>query len=274
MRKGIELLNRRLDELHAFDPNTVTDQFHHPDLDALGRGIEETLVRVFGPDTLDHDRYSSAAFFDTGPISMGMGSHGVSLLTVRKEIQESKERNIATLDSAVRNLTEQLSDSGSEEAPALLPQEKIDHPRSVFIVHGHDEASKEAVARFLEKLDFETVVLHEQPNQGRTIIEKFEAHADVGFAVVILTPDDTCTSDGKTTARARQNVILELGYFVGRLGRPRVLALKKGDVEFPSDYVGVVWTELDERGAWKTKLAQELQAGKYKIDWNKVMGMG
>jgi predicted nucleotide-binding protein len=80
----------------------------------------------------------------------------------------------------------------------------------------------------------------------------------------------TCTADG-TMARARQNVILELGYFVGSLGRTRVVALRKGDLEFPSDYVGVVWTEFDDHGGWKVKLARELEAAKYRIDWNKAM---
>jgi predicted nucleotide-binding protein len=74
--------------------------------------------------------------------------------------------------------------------------------------------------------------------------------------------------------RARQNVVLELGYFVGKLGRDRVCALKKGILEIPSDYLGVVYTDLDESGGWRLKLAQELQAAGYDINWNKIMGRG
>jgi predicted nucleotide-binding protein len=270
MRRGIDLLNRRLNELRSFDPNTINDQFHHPNLDALGTRIAETLVRVFGADTLDHDRYSHAQYFNTGPIYMGGSGSPVS--TVRQEVQESKERNIALLESAVHSLEEQLADSAGEETAPTPSMAPISRARSVFVVHGHDDAAKQAVARVLERLDFAAIVLHEQPSQGRTVIEKFEAHADVGFAVIILTPDDVCTSGETTTTRARQNVILELGYFVGRLGRARVLALKKGDVELPSDYVGVVWTEFDARGAWRTELAQELQAAGYEINWQKFMG--
>ena len=89
--------------------------------------------------------------------------------------------------------------------------------KKVFIVHGHDEAAKESVARFLEKLKLEPIILHEQPNSGRTLIEKFEVYADVGFAVVLLTPDDVGSPASEARAgsmkhRARQNVILELGY--------------------------------------------------------------
>lgn len=143
--------------------------------------------------------------------------------------------------------------------------------RRVFIVHGHDEAAREIVARFLSTLAFEVIILHERANQGRTIIEKFEANSDVGFAVVLLTPDDEGGKRGAAVhARARQNVILEWGYFVGRLGRDKVCALKKGELELPSDALGIVWEALDEFGGWKTKLAKELEAARYSIDWSKV----
>lgn len=141
--------------------------------------------------------------------------------------------------------------------------------REVFVVHGHDGEVKESVARFLEKLGLVPVVLHEQPNQDRTIIEKFEVcSSDVAFAVVLLTPDDFgCPADDKSTLypRARQNVILELGYFLGRLTRTRVCALHKGGVELPSDYQGVVYIEFDAAGAWKAKLAQEFVEAKLTI---------
>jgi len=142
--------------------------------------------------------------------------------------------------------------------------------RKVFVVHGHDEAAKEAAARFLEKLDLEAIILHEQASGGRTIIEKFEKYSDdVGFAVVLLTPDDFGNSQEAPDAkqpRARQNVVLELGYFLGRLTRNRVCALYKGHVELPSDIQGVVYVEMDNAGAWKTKLAQELVEAKCPIN--------
>ena len=142
--------------------------------------------------------------------------------------------------------------------------------RRVFVVHGRDGEAKETVARFLEKLGLEPVILHEQPNQGRTIIEKFEvSSSDVAFAVVLLTPDDSgcaATSPMDLHPRARQNVILELGYFLGRLGRAHVCALHKGGVELPSDYQGVVYIEFDAGGAWKAKLAQEFVEAKLTIN--------
>ena len=76
----------------------------------------------------------------------------------------------------------------------------------VFIVHGHDEGMREAVARFLERIGFEAIILHEQANQGRTVIEKIVTHGDVGFAVVLLTPDDDGCKKGETPPGNRARV--------------------------------------------------------------------
>src|SRR5690606_12147790 len=110
----------------------------------------------------------------------------------------------------VRDYKNYVQSKGSTET-VLKPS----FSRKIFIVHGHDDGAREAVARFLERIGLEAVILHEQANQGRTIIEKVVAHSDVGFAVVLLTPDDEgCAKGGKPEPRARQNVLLELGYFI------------------------------------------------------------
>jgi len=141
----------------------------------------------------------------------------------------------------------------------------------VFIIHGQDDGTKETVARFITKLDLEPVILHEQANQGRTIIDKFEQHAaTAGFAIALLTPDDVGGLQGNENdwkPRARQNVILELGWFLGRLGRGRVCALKKGDVEEPSDYAGILYISMDTSG-WKIELVRELKSAGFDVDAN------
>ena len=121
------------------------------------------------------------------------------------------------------------------------------------------------------QLGFVPIILHEQANRGGTVIEKIEAYGDVGFAVVLLTPDDEGSVKGGTSEpRVRQNVLLELGYFLGRLGRDKVCALKRGTVEIPSDFAGVVWESMDGND-WKQALGRELEAAGHEIDWNKVM---
>lgn len=145
--------------------------------------------------------------------------------------------------------------------------------KKVFLVHGHDLAAKEACARLLEKLHLEAIVLHEQASAGTTLIEKVERYSEVAFAVVLLTPDDRGAEGGKESAlrpRARQNVILELGFFLGRLGRSRVLALVKGELESPSDYAGVVYIPMDDAGAWRVLVARELKAAGLNVDLNDV----
>jgi Predicted nucleotide-binding protein containing TIR-like domain len=144
--------------------------------------------------------------------------------------------------------------------------------RKVFLVHGHAEEPKQAVAAFLRSLGLEVVILHEQANRGLTIIEKFEKHSDVRFTVVLLTPDDVGASvlhPEKTRRRARQNVILELGYFLARLGRNNVCCLYVEGVESPSDYDGVLYVPYDEGGAWQSKLITELSAAGIEVDIEK-----
>lgn len=154
----------------------------------------------------------------------------------------------------------------------IQPRLVVPLSNKIFIVHGHDEGAREAVARFLLQLGLEPIILHEQANRGRTVIEKVEAQGDVSFAVVLLTPDDEgCVKGGTPEPRARQNVLLELGYFIGRLGRENVCALKRGTVEIPSDFAGVVWEPMDSGNGWKQSLGRELQAAGHSIDWNKVM---
>ena len=146
---------------------------------------------------------------------------------------------------------------------------------SVFIVHGHDETAKLDVARTIEKMGLSAIILHEQPNQGRTVIEKFESNAsEVGFAIILLTPDDIGAALGKEDnlqPRARQNVVLELGYFSALLGRDRVAVLYKEAVEIPSDYLGVVYTKMDEAGSWKFALAKELKIAGVDVDLNTLV---
>ena len=142
----------------------------------------------------------------------------------------------------------------------------------VFVVHGQDTAAREEVARFLDRAGLKPIVLHEQVSGGRTVIEKLEHYSNVGFAVVLLTPDDVGGSAGEESKpRARQNVIAELFYFIGKLGRDRVCALKRGELEIPSDIGGVVYVPMDNAGGWKQSLLRELEGAGYAIDWKRAL---
>lgn len=144
----------------------------------------------------------------------------------------------------------------------------------VFIVHGHDESAQNKAARFVEKLGFEAIILHEKASSGRTIIEKIEHYSDVGFAIILYTPDDVGnvkSEPDNLNVRARQNVVFEHGYLIGRLGRQNVSALVDGKLELPNDISGVVYINLDEGSAWQLQLAKEMKQSGYKIDMNKLI---
>lgn len=146
----------------------------------------------------------------------------------------------------------------------------------VFIIHGHDEALKQEVARFIEKIGLEAVILHEQSDNSEAIIEKIERCSDVGFAVALLTPDDRVFANGsngetKPAYRARQNVIFEIGFFIGRIGRNRVFTIVKGDnIEILSDFSGIVYNKYYS-DYWKLNLIKVLKSVGYDVDANDVL---
>lgn len=272
MERGIARLQERIAGLQDFDVSSLDDDGQSPTLKALSTSIQDTLDRCFGENTSVYKRLSAAAVLRFSP------PYYTEDYPRRHHYVNGTESNIQQaillLGEAQRTLREDLADyehAAQPESKVVADRGQSALSRKVFIVHGHDEGAREMVARLLERLGFQSIILHEQANQGRTVIEKVEAHGEVGFAVVLLTPDDEgCVKGGTPEPRARQNVLLELGYFLGRLGRDKVCALKRGTVEIPSDFAGVVWESM-EGNNWKQALGRELEAAGHEIDWNKVM---
>ena len=146
--------------------------------------------------------------------------------------------------------------------------------RKIFVVHGHDEEYINKIARFLEKLNCEPIILKEQPNSGKTIIEKFKDLSKVSFAVVLYTACDrggTNDEDAELRPRARQNVIFEHGYLLSQLGQERVCALVEKGVEIPSDQSGILYVPIDKNDAWKFQLAREMKSVGIDIDLNRTI---
>lgn len=157
--------------------------------------------------------------------------------------------------------------------PKMASKEKsgVDK-KKIFIVHGHDSGLKHEVARFITSLGLIPVILSEQANRGSTIIEKLEQHTEVGFGIVLYTADDTgkarADGDEKFKHRARQNVILEHGFLMGKLSRNRTSVIVQSEIELPGDIGGLVYT-LNQN--WKLEIAKDLKAAGYDIDLNKVV---
>ena len=176
------------------------------------------------------------------------------------------ELDLRDLESVVQRLEAPASDFARVGG--------IEADGKVLVVHGRNQEVREQVARFLMKLDLQPILLDEQAAHGRTLIEKLESQAGLSFAVVILTGDDVgalAVERDDLRPRARQNVIFELGFAVGRLRRERVCALYEQRVELPSDIHGVEYTALDAAGAWRGKLARELHEAGFRFDPLKVI---
>lgn len=190
---------------------------------------------------------------------------------ILKEKLEAKLNNLKQLIAKVDLMKSEIPDQVSPTKNNNLLN--LDNSKDIFIVHGHNNEVKIDVARLLEKLGLNPIILHEQANEGKTIIEKFEAHSKVGFAIILLTDDDLGKNknDLDLIIRARQNVILEMGYFIGKLGRNRVCPLYITGVELPSDLYGLLYVEIDNQENWKFKLVKELKAAGYDIDTNRIL---
>ena len=164
----------------------------------------------------------------------------------------------------------------NREKPSSSPKSSGTQVMSnkVFVVHGHDAAVKNEVALFLTGIGLEPIILHLRPNGGRGLLTKFTEESEgASFAVVLMTPDDEggAVSSATRRTRARQNVVFELGFFIGHLGPARVAALVKDDVENPSDFDGIAYTKFDSEGRWKTELARELHHAKVPFDAAKAL---
>ena len=169
------------------------------------------------------------------------------------------------------NKAKQALESGEDIAQK---DECILNKNKVFIVHGHDSETKTKVARFIEKLNLEAIILHEQVSKGQTIIEKIEQNSDVGFCVVLYTPCDIGYDKNNQDIkyqRARQNVVFEHGYMIAKLGRNNVCAIVKGEIEKPNDISGLVYIPMDDNNGWQISLAKEMKSAGCNVDFNLIM---
>ena len=189
---------------------------------------------------------------------------------IMNEKKDTDDDITLSIFDRVSKETKTREESQQKEA---LTDEAVVKNKKVFIVHGHDDELKESAARLVEKIGLEAVILHEQANEGQTIIQKLEKQADVGYAIILYTPCDEGRKKGSRNSkpRARQNVVFEHGLFMGKLGARRVCALRKSEVEMPSDAQGILYIEVKERSTdWKYQVAKELKNAGYDVDLNKI----
>ena len=166
-----------------------------------------------------------------------------------------------------RDITREILDEVSRPISESVETKSKTLSDRVFVVHGHDEQAVDQTELLIRRFGLTPIILRDAPSGGRTVIEKFEAHSNVGCAIVLLTPDDLGGKDRENLVpRARQNVIWEWGYLVGRLGRKGVICLYKGSVEIPSDLHGIVTIHISEDVREKSdEIKRELIAAGYEV---------
>ena len=276
---AIQRLRKALNEV----PELMQTMYATPEFDQWYRYTDNTIVEIFGESSCHIGQFREPLAGIVG----NQSTHSTESELMSQEFLASNQGKIVSveipytralksaasiLESFIQEIERYGEDASQPIASSNVPKGGKMNTNKVFVVHGRDEGTKSTVARFLENKNLEPVILSEQPDEGLTIIEKFEKHAQsVRFAVVLLTPDDVGALQGDENdlkPRARQNVILELGYFIGYLGRPRVCALLKGEVEKPSDYYGVIYIHMDDHGAWQQQLVKNLKAADMDVNAN------
>jgi len=263
-KTGIQLLKKQIKKAEDFLTNRPIVTSDHT---AWNNTTRDYLIKTFGSKSPNVNAVIHASSSVGLYAGMGDSEFEIYMASIIKNQIKMLRSCIEQLETEV-----ELSEGEEKKDEQIIPI-KISSSNKIFIVHGRNQGIKEAVARFIEKLDLEAVILHEKPSKGRTIIEKFSDYSDVHFAIVLLTADDIGKekdSSGDFKPRARQNVIFELGYFIGKLGRSRVCALYEEGVEIPSDYKGVIFIQLDTQERWRHDIVRELLAAGFNVDANKI----
>jgi len=258
--QGVELLQKRIDAAEAL---LAQKTLSRDEKSAWWILAEKSLEKAFGTGSKEVERVAAAGAIRISPMNAGEAWW-----------DHARRKEMSSKISTLRALKDVLADeaAGMQESAVSGAKPSAAANEAVFLVHGHDERYLHETENFLRKLKLSVIILRDQANQGRTIIEKFEDHAgEAGFAVVLLTPDDlgrgTSEAADVLRPRARQNAVMELGWFLAKLGRAHVCALHGAGVELPSDFSGVLYVSLDD-SSWKLLLAKELKAAGLPVDLN------
>ena len=263
---------RELELLHKLREDVQGLGFKQNDtLDALKRRADMLIRNIFGGQSKYLHDLQRIAFHPSVWIE------GMTADDARPSWDSGRDKFVNLVNTLIKEIEIFRSPKGRSNEDSGEKQPSVSVSTSVFIVHGHDEEMKQAVARMIEKLGLQATILHEQPSQGRTVIEKLMDHSTgISFAIVLLSPDDLAYKKGQDPSevsyRARQNVVFELGFFLGKLGRSRVVALHRQvhGFEMPSDYSGVLYVPYDDRGTWQLEILRELKAAGYQADANRL----
>lgn len=254
-----ERLKKLIEDTNALIAQDITTS--DPEFVAWKTKVTHFIRDRFSEDSMEMTGFSKIRFSTLIWASRtDEEAHNDAVKACRKGLKKTKAILEVYLDETTNE---------KDNEPECFLTAKTMNNSKIFIVHGHDGELKESVARIIEKQGIEAIILSEQANTGKTIIEKFEKHSDVGCAICLFTADDVGNAKSATEPkpRARQNVVFEAGYFIGKLGRERIVILADHGIEIPSDLSGVVYTSTQN---WQIELLKELHEMGYNVDTNKL----
>ncbi|MBT9168118.1 MAG: hypothetical protein DDT22_00735 [candidate division WS2 bacterium] len=252
--QAIELIKKQMEQIDKL----LQLRYDDPEIRKWDNLTKQVIIKAFGKPHNNLSDFQSAQYI--GEMWVGMPDEA---------FQETFKKGIVRRKSLLEGFIEQLKIFGSTEKSQDLSIIPKSFSKKVFIVHGHNEQAKSELTLILTRLGFEPIILHEQASEGMTIIEKLEKHSEVGFAFILLTPDDKGCKEGQENnllPRARQNVVFEFGLFVGKLTRNRVCCLYTGDIELPSDLQGLLYLPFKNSvNEIQSDIVKELRAAGYEI---------
>ena len=264
---NLDKLRKLIQQADELLTQNVTDSL--PEFKAWHLSVKRFLERTFGKESTELKSFKEISFSLPFVGFISFGSDDVVSSSSSQEDIKICKKGITETKLILQTYLEEL-----EEKYALSPKNtgnnNIDLTR-VFIVHGHNDGIKNKVALLLEKQGIDYCILNEQPNTGKTIIEKLEYYINeqgVGAAICLFTADDTgkANKEEEQKPRARQNVVFETGLCIGKLGRERLVIIAENDIELPSDMQGVVYINKN----WEFAMLKELKNMGFDIDMNKL----
>lgn len=262
--------NRQYHELDIQDKNKLLEKFVIPYLNEQPLRIDGYVLKDICRFVVTQSVLETTSIYK---IRQDEWLRDTSILAIRRYSRKEVSRD----EKYTKDITDELLEEAQKSLDTVVSELKKDIPiysnHKVFIVHGRDTLLRTQVENVLRALGLEPIILQEQANIGKTIIEKIEECTDVGFGIVLYTPCDEGrlkSEDGELKPRARQNVVLEHGYLMAKLGRERVCCLVSKNVEFPSDIQGIGYIPANDIDQWKYKIAKELKAAGFDIDMNKL----
>jgi predicted nucleotide-binding protein len=203
-----------------------------------------------------------------------MGEERVEQKPAEEPYKEHPSRKRPPNENPSKEVPHRRESTRNEPSPPIVPKLPPPTGGPILLIHGRDAGAKESVLKFIGQLGLRALTFQEEPNGGRSIVEKFGELSNSQFAIILFTPDEIAVSRDRSKekqVRVSQHVMFEFGYVVAKLGHRRVCALYDEGVEIPPEASGITAIPMDFRGGWRLLVAREFKQAGVDVDLNKAL---